>query len=367
MSQPINRASTFQPFPCFYVYRPGYMVVPLIPLDELPGWIQVGDFNWADSALYEPMLPASFNCFPRVGEYDVICHHCYAHVDSFHRSVSERSNSNASSRASNVPKSAAAAGPSKTAVLDRPCILKHPPFEANFNTSPFVGMCFLKCKTFWSNWCSRTQDEEALNPNPPDNHSSQHSSHHSSHHSSPPSSHPSSHHSSHHNSHHSTDYGSSINTNHDSNHSTQADQEQMVSDSSPQAEESRPEEPERNAEAETPTPIEDAMPFPMSINDNDHNALGGDSTADPHPETGVQSRAVSPQSRTRTQRSVASSSYPGDGPVASHRASSSESTLGDRPRGRPGAMRTSRRRVRFEWPAGGFQPIRRTGPNSGGD
>ncbi|EHA23454.1 hypothetical protein ASPNIDRAFT_37459 [Aspergillus niger ATCC 1015] len=131
MSHPITK---FQPFPNFYVYRPGYMVVPLIPLDELPSWIQVGDFDWGNSSLYEAMLPASFNCFPRVGEYDVICHHCYKNVDSYHRSVSERSDSNASSRASDLPKGLAAQLPANSILLDPSFKLEQPPFGANLNS-----------------------------------------------------------------------------------------------------------------------------------------------------------------------------------------------------------------------------------------
>ncbi|OJZ89083.1 hypothetical protein ASPFODRAFT_204124 [Aspergillus luchuensis CBS 106.47] len=138
MSHPINK---FQPFPNFYVYRPGYMVVPLIPLDELPSWIQVGDFDWGDSSLYEAMLPASFNCFPRIGEYDVICHHCYKDVDSYHRSVSERSDSMASSRASDLPKGLAAQLPANSILLDPSFKLEQPPFGASLNVSPFVGLC----------------------------------------------------------------------------------------------------------------------------------------------------------------------------------------------------------------------------------
>ncbi|PYH68955.1 uncharacterized protein BO88DRAFT_454035 [Aspergillus vadensis CBS 113365] len=130
MSHPINK---FQPFPNFYVYRPGYMVVPLIPLDELPSWIQVGDFDWGDSSLYETMLPASFNWFPRIGEYDVICHHCYKNVDSYHRSVSERSDSNASSRASDLPKGPAAQLPANSILLDPSFKLEQPPFGAGLN------------------------------------------------------------------------------------------------------------------------------------------------------------------------------------------------------------------------------------------
>ncbi|PWY92784.1 hypothetical protein BO70DRAFT_19239 [Aspergillus heteromorphus CBS 117.55] len=153
--------ATNQPFPAFYIYRPGYTVVPLIPLDELPTWIQIGNFDWSNSELYEFMLPASFTCFDRVGEYDVICHHCYAGVDSFHRSVSERSESSAaSSRADDqlchlrAPLAGVVAGPSVVGDLLREetgklAELRQPPFHASLN-SPFVGMCFIP------SWLKRT-------------------------------------------------------------------------------------------------------------------------------------------------------------------------------------------------------------------
>ncbi|KAI2931309.1 hypothetical protein CBS63078_1635 [Aspergillus niger] len=169
MSHPITK---FQPFPNFYVYRPGYMVVPLIPLDELPSWIQVGDFDWGNSSLYEAMLPASFNCFPRVGEYDVICHHCYKNVDSYHRSVSERSDSNASSRASDLPKGLAAQLPANSILLDPSFKLEQPPFGANLNVSPFVGLCFSSqslgklCKCLC---CCRDDQSDHDTPHPPNN------------------------------------------------------------------------------------------------------------------------------------------------------------------------------------------------------
>ncbi|PYH35792.1 uncharacterized protein BO87DRAFT_395838 [Aspergillus neoniger CBS 115656] len=178
MSHPINK---FQPFPNFYVYRPGYMVVPLIPLDELPSWIQVGNFDWGDSSLYEAMLPASFNCFPRIGEYDIICHHCYKNVDSYHRSVSERSDSNASSRASDLPKGLAAQLPANSILLDPSFKLEQPPFGASLNVSPFVGLCFSSRKRLCELLCpclrctQNGQDQQ--NDQNQENEHSEHSEH----------------------------------------------------------------------------------------------------------------------------------------------------------------------------------------------
>ncbi|PYH89849.1 hypothetical protein BO71DRAFT_97517 [Aspergillus ellipticus CBS 707.79] len=191
-----NCVSTPQPFPAFYIYRPGHIIVPLIPLDELPSWIQVGDFNWKNSELYDSMLPASFHCYPRLGEYDVICHHCYAHVDGYHRSVSERSDSTASSRAPDSPPKlevpalaagvvsvvdAEMAGDLKAVLPPIPCSLKQPPFYANLN-SPFVGMCMFNCPRWVTSVCpilakrdgdggTRLQNRGTTNPpetNPPD-------------------------------------------------------------------------------------------------------------------------------------------------------------------------------------------------------
>ena len=59
--------------PFFYIMRPGNQVVPLIPVDELPGWLQV-----VQNFPLEPrdMHPASMGQFPRFGEYDIICLYC---------------------------------------------------------------------------------------------------------------------------------------------------------------------------------------------------------------------------------------------------------------------------------------------------
>ncbi|PYI02082.1 hypothetical protein BO78DRAFT_422883 [Aspergillus sclerotiicarbonarius CBS 121057] len=270
MSQPINCASKYQPFPCFYVYRPGYLVVPLIPLDELPWWIQVGDFNWTDSALYESMLPASFNYFPRVGEYDVVCHHCYAHVDSLHRSVSERSNSNASSHTSNVPKGLGAVAPSKPAVLDHPYMLKHPPFEASFNTSPFVGMCFVKCPSLPWSIRSRRAREDDQNVNQ-DGHPGDHGSNNGS-------------------SHSMQVQGES--SNNGSSHSMQTQEEQTTNGSDSVVVEYRPIVHEENSDATVP-PVEEPMHFSISIDDNSHTPVEDNLIPDPrHSDTELRIHAM---------------------------------------------------------------------------
>ncbi|PKY08050.1 hypothetical protein P168DRAFT_314179 [Aspergillus campestris IBT 28561] len=79
-----------QPFPNYYLTRPDQVQVPLVPLDELPNWIEVGAWNWSDTSLFETMNPVSCDCIPRSGEYEVICHYCAASVDKLHRSVSQQ-------------------------------------------------------------------------------------------------------------------------------------------------------------------------------------------------------------------------------------------------------------------------------------
>ncbi|KAE8382844.1 hypothetical protein BDV26DRAFT_288147 [Aspergillus bertholletiae] len=80
-----------QPFPNFYIIRHQGPLVPLIPLDELPSWLQVGYWDWNDTSLYSAMAPVSSSPIPRIGEYDVICHYCSASLDILHRSVSGQS------------------------------------------------------------------------------------------------------------------------------------------------------------------------------------------------------------------------------------------------------------------------------------
>lgn len=81
----------FQPFPQFYIFRPDQRVVPLIALDELPSWLQVGNWDWNNIATFQYMFPASFCQIARLGEYDVICHHCCSNLDILHKSISQHS------------------------------------------------------------------------------------------------------------------------------------------------------------------------------------------------------------------------------------------------------------------------------------
>ena len=80
-----------QPFPQFYITRTDQSVVPLIALDELPSWIQVGNWNWSEASLFYSMAPASLYPIPRVGEYDVICHYCCSSLEIVQKSVSQNS------------------------------------------------------------------------------------------------------------------------------------------------------------------------------------------------------------------------------------------------------------------------------------
>lgn len=65
--------------PLFYIMRPGNKVVPLIPVDELPGWLQIIQNFPVDP---HSMSPASAGQIPRSGEYDIICLYCSAALES---------------------------------------------------------------------------------------------------------------------------------------------------------------------------------------------------------------------------------------------------------------------------------------------
>ncbi|KAE8134179.1 hypothetical protein BDV38DRAFT_286032 [Aspergillus pseudotamarii] len=118
------------------------------------------------------MAPASFSSLPRVGEYDVVCHHCNASVDRLHRSVSEQSGKTGNS--SQIPSlpltkpnkiyagaflsqsSQEALSPLASSYLmslkqplfhtpGYPACFTEPPYYANLQ-SPFVGMCLVNIK-----------------------------------------------------------------------------------------------------------------------------------------------------------------------------------------------------------------------------
>lgn len=95
---------TSRPIPRFCVFRPGGILVPLIPIDELPTWLEICNWN---PDMYMGLQPVSMTFVPREGEYDIICHHCSSSLDSLHQSVSERnedSPKSAGSRAQSSPR-----------------------------------------------------------------------------------------------------------------------------------------------------------------------------------------------------------------------------------------------------------------------
>ncbi|KAJ6031141.1 hypothetical protein N7540_001873 [Penicillium herquei] len=86
-----------QPRPRFCVFRPDGACAPLIPLDELPAWLQVR--NWPPE-MYMGLQPVTLSFIPREGEYDVFCNHCSSSVDSTHQSVSEKNEGTLSPKSS---------------------------------------------------------------------------------------------------------------------------------------------------------------------------------------------------------------------------------------------------------------------------
>ncbi|KAJ5884940.1 hypothetical protein N7495_009450 [Penicillium taxi] len=61
------------PRPRYCVVRPNGMIAPMIPIDELPGWLQI--FNWPSDILLG-LEPVSNRSIQRNDEYHVICHNC---------------------------------------------------------------------------------------------------------------------------------------------------------------------------------------------------------------------------------------------------------------------------------------------------
>lgn len=146
-----------QPFPQFCVLRPDRTAVPLIALDELPSWLQVGNWDWSDPTLLQSMVPASLSQIPRVGEYDVVCHHCCANLDIVQRSISQESDSKSSARIAGTddfrPPSTypgASRAPSRGLFPTSPVPLGYqryslfgePPFLSNLQ-NPYVGLCLI--------------------------------------------------------------------------------------------------------------------------------------------------------------------------------------------------------------------------------
>lgn len=126
-----------RPVPRFCVFRPGGVLVPLIPIDELPSWLEICNWN---PDMYGALRPASMDFMPREGEYDIICHHCSSSLDSLHQSVSERNEDS--------PKSAGSRTQSCPGVftsLDAgapPSIMDSKPFHAALQGPPWGGVTF---------------------------------------------------------------------------------------------------------------------------------------------------------------------------------------------------------------------------------
>lgn len=148
--------SHVQPRPRFCIFRPGGQLAPLIPADELPSWLHIGNF---ESDLNAALQPVSLSFIPREGEYDVICHNCSSSVDSLHQSMSERnsdSQSPQSASSSSQTKSCPGAFFTQTAECDvqaviQPInILSQPPIQASVQ-SPFLGMYMLQMPAISSN------------------------------------------------------------------------------------------------------------------------------------------------------------------------------------------------------------------------
>lgn len=169
----------WQPFPKFYILRPDAKQVPLIPLDELPSWLQIGFLDWNDPSLYMFMIPATTSIVPREGEYDVICQYCLNSVDNtLHRSASESGNDVGSSicathsrqKATKSPSAVDIAGlvpqtvdnykglsslskiPRYDKAIPIPTgytgpLLQQPPFHSVLQR-PIVGMCVIRVAEF---------------------------------------------------------------------------------------------------------------------------------------------------------------------------------------------------------------------------
>jgi hypothetical protein len=133
----------------FCILRPEGFWSPLIPLDELPSWLQICD--WTPD-MHVGLYPASMSFIPREGEYDVVCHNCSISVDALHKSVSENGPSSASSQAAHAktcpvqcyspPKMQPEVRAMATEFGVTYGILGQPPFHSMLQ-SPLVGMCLV--------------------------------------------------------------------------------------------------------------------------------------------------------------------------------------------------------------------------------
>ncbi|PTU17511.1 hypothetical protein P175DRAFT_0535844 [Aspergillus ochraceoroseus IBT 24754] len=157
----------WQPFPKFYIVRPDSRPVPLIPLDELPDWLQVGPWDWNDLSCYRGMALVNYYPMCREGEYDIICYHCLATVDSMlNRRISETPSELCTSalvpasekgdkRYSNLSCLSAKdnLSPLKWSSNQSLQPLEQPPFYTTLQ-HPFIGMCFVSYLFHGSDNCN---------------------------------------------------------------------------------------------------------------------------------------------------------------------------------------------------------------------
>ncbi|KAH8693984.1 hypothetical protein BGW36DRAFT_384084 [Talaromyces proteolyticus] len=76
--------------PYFYILRPGGQPVPLVPMDELPHWLQFVQGQPPDR---RRMHLAGVGYYPRTGEYDIICLYCASAVETLYDMSAEPSES----------------------------------------------------------------------------------------------------------------------------------------------------------------------------------------------------------------------------------------------------------------------------------
>jgi hypothetical protein len=147
-----------KPPPRFCILWPGGMWTPLIPLDEVPGWLEFG--NWGPGFSLG-QYPVSMTYIPRNKEYEFVCRNCSHSVDSLDQSMPEREASVAGN-AKPCPAPPGSPPPEQSSHASLPeliasiaigypfSMLGHPPFNAVLQ-APFVGMCLVDMQTMQSN------------------------------------------------------------------------------------------------------------------------------------------------------------------------------------------------------------------------
>jgi hypothetical protein len=128
-------------------------MIPLLAMDELPTWLQVGNWDWSDPTLFHSMVPASIYQVPRIGEYDVICHYCCSGLELLQRSISQHSD-NPSVRPQPHPIDdrrsfpGAFRDPTRDVFPTFPgyqhySIYADPAFQPSLRQNPYTGFCWI--------------------------------------------------------------------------------------------------------------------------------------------------------------------------------------------------------------------------------